>query len=75
MRQTEVSYTLCGHMDTVTGLEVSPDGRYLLSNAMDETGQHYWEQSALLPSSWSSQWASPQLIGIIWQDLLQSFLS
>lgn len=26
-----------GHTDTVTGLALSPDGSYLLSNAMDNT--------------------------------------
>ena len=28
-----------GHLDTVTGMELSPDGSYLLSTAMDNTGQ------------------------------------
>lgn len=27
-----------GHTDTVTGLALSPDGSYLLSNGMDNTG-------------------------------------
>ena len=27
-----------GHTDTVTGIELSPDGSYLLSTAMDNTG-------------------------------------
>ena len=27
-----------GHTDTVTGMELSPDGSYLLSNAMDNSG-------------------------------------
>ena len=40
LRQTEVAYTLSGHMDTVTGLSVSPNGHYLLSNGMDDTGMH-----------------------------------
>ena len=26
-----------GHSDTVTGMEISPDGSYLLTNAMDNT--------------------------------------
>lgn len=29
--------TLTGHEDTITGLALSPDGNYLLSNAMDNT--------------------------------------
>ena len=28
-----------GHTDTVTGIELSPDGSYLLSTAMDNTGK------------------------------------
>ena len=28
-----------GHTDTVTGLRLSPDGSFLLSNAMDNTGK------------------------------------
>ncbi len=31
------SEVLYGHMDTITGLSVSPDGNYLLSNSMDCT--------------------------------------
>lgn len=34
LRKVEVSMTLKGHSDTVTGLRVSPDGTHLLSNAM-----------------------------------------
>ncbi len=38
MRRNEVVYTLPGHADTVTGLSISPNGDYLLSNSMDNTG-------------------------------------
>ncbi len=34
LRKVEVSMSLKGHSDTVTGLRVSPDGTHLLSNAM-----------------------------------------
>ena len=34
LRKIEVSMTLKGHTDTITGLRVSPDGNLLLSNAM-----------------------------------------
>ncbi len=34
LRKVEVSMTLKGHTDTITGLRVSPDGTHLLSNAM-----------------------------------------
>ena len=32
---TEPDLMLTGHIDTVTGLSISPDGSYLLSNSMD----------------------------------------
>ena len=37
LRKLDVNMTLSGHTDTVTGLSVSADGSYLLSNAMDNT--------------------------------------
>ncbi|KAF9431622.1 hypothetical protein BGZ76_011920 [Entomortierella beljakovae] len=37
MRKKNISYTLTGHMDTVSGISLSPDGNQLLSNAMDNT--------------------------------------
>jgi len=37
MNKRSVSMVLEGHTDTVTGLRVSPDGSYLLSNSMDNT--------------------------------------
>jgi Prp8 binding protein len=36
-RKTEVSFELAGHSDTLTSLRLSPDGSYLLSNAMDSS--------------------------------------
>ncbi|KAK5088998.1 hypothetical protein LTR05_003222 [Lithohypha guttulata] len=36
-RKMQVSYTMNGHNDIVTSLEVSPDGQSLLSNSMDST--------------------------------------
>ena len=36
-RKRSIVYELKGHRDCVTGLRLSPDGRYLLSNAMDNT--------------------------------------
>lgn len=33
----KVLYEMAGHTDSVTGLDVSKDGRFLLSNAMDNT--------------------------------------
>lgn len=37
LRKREIEYTLVGHMDTLTGLSLSPCGTRLLSNAMDNT--------------------------------------
>ena len=37
LRKREIEYTLVGHMDTVTGIALSPCGSKLLSNAMDNT--------------------------------------
>lgn len=36
-RKNEVLYSMKGHLDTITGLTLSPDGAYLLSNSMDNT--------------------------------------
>ena len=38
MRKNAVVLKMRGHTDTVTGMELSPDGSYLLSNAMDNSG-------------------------------------
>ena len=37
LKKRQIEYTLVGHMDTVTGLALSPCGSKLLSNAMDYT--------------------------------------
>jgi Prp8 binding protein len=37
MRKKAVAYTMFGHTDTVTSLQVSPDSQYLLSNSHDGT--------------------------------------
>jgi WD40 repeat protein len=38
LRKNDILYTMPGHTDTVTGFKLSPDGSFLLSNAMDNTG-------------------------------------
>ena len=38
LRKNDVLYKMSGHTDTVTGLRLSPDGSFILSNAMDNTG-------------------------------------
>ncbi|KAK0400459.1 hypothetical protein QR680_015256 [Steinernema hermaphroditum] len=37
MRRKEAVYMLSGHQDTITGLSLSPDGSFVLSNSMDCT--------------------------------------
>lgn len=59
LRQTQLMYSLAGHMDTVTGLRVSPNGNYLLSNSMDDTGE---------PAS--SRHASPSVVSEIFKKML-----
>ena len=41
LRKDAVGFELSGHYDTVTGLATSPNGDYLLSNGMDNTGLFY----------------------------------
>jgi Prp8 binding protein len=37
LRKGSKAFSMAGHTDTVTGLRLSPDGHFLLSNAMDNT--------------------------------------
>lgn len=37
LRKNDIDYVLYGHTDTITGLALSPEGSYLLSNSMDQT--------------------------------------
>jgi len=37
IRKEKILYTMEGHNDCVTGMELSPDGRFLLSNSMDNS--------------------------------------
>ncbi|KAF4525591.1 hypothetical protein B566_EDAN015529 [Ephemera danica] len=50
LRQNALLYRLRGHGDTVTGLSLSPDGSYIMSNAMDST-LRIWDN--LLRCAWS----------------------
>ncbi|KAJ3347171.1 U5 small nuclear ribonucleoprotein [Entophlyctis luteolus] len=45
-----ISYSMVGHLDTITGLRVSPDGSMLLSNAMDNTVR-VWDVKPFAPTS------------------------
>ena len=37
LKKNEVEFWLLGHTDTITGLKLSNNGKYLLSNAMDNS--------------------------------------
>jgi Prp8 binding protein len=37
LRKNAIEFGLFGHLDTVTGISVSPDGKFLASNSMDNT--------------------------------------
>lgn len=37
LRREEVSLSLAGHSDSITGIRLSPDGTHLLTNSMDNT--------------------------------------
>lgn len=37
IRRKELDYEIDGHEDAVTGVSLSPDGSYLLSNSMDNS--------------------------------------
>ncbi len=39
LRQNKLIYSMQGHGDSVTGLNLSADGSYLLSNSMDNSGK------------------------------------
>eukprot|EP00249_Psilotum_nudum_P009836 c22181_g1_i1 orf=149-1237(+) len=50
LRKTEVLLHLQGHVDTITGMELSPDGSYLLSNSMDCT-LRIWDMRPYAPQN------------------------
>ncbi|XP_002739808.1 U5 small nuclear ribonucleoprotein 40 kDa protein-like [Saccoglossus kowalevskii] len=37
LRKNDIVYKMRGHSDTITGMELSPDGSYIVTNAMDNT--------------------------------------
>ncbi|KAL1920774.1 uncharacterized protein VTP21DRAFT_11409 [Calcarisporiella thermophila] len=50
LRKDAIAYSLKGHMDTITGLRLSPSGSHLLSNAMDNTVR-IWDVKPFASSS------------------------
>ncbi len=58
LRKGAVSYAMKGHADTVTGMQLSPDGKHLLTNAMDNT-LRVWDVQAYAPQD---RWG-PAVVG------------
>jgi len=48
LRKNAVVYQMKGHSDTVTGLSLSPDGSFVLSNSMDNS-LRVWDIRAFAP--------------------------
>uniref|UniRef100_A0A8R1DEA0 WD_REPEATS_REGION domain-containing protein n=1 Tax=Caenorhabditis japonica TaxID=281687 RepID=A0A8R1DEA0_CAEJA len=48
MRRDEITYTLTGHRDTITGISLSPSGKFVISNAMDCTVRQ-WDIRPFVP--------------------------
>jgi Prp8 binding protein len=38
-RMSNLLYTMRGHTDCATGIKLSPDGHFIASNSMDNTGE------------------------------------
>jgi Prp8 binding protein len=56
--------TLTGHNDTITGLTLSPDEKYLLSNAMDSS-LRCWDVRAFVSSSKNDNRCLYKLNGVV----------
>ncbi|CAG8852068.1 35964_t:CDS:2, partial [Racocetra persica] len=50
LRKKSIVYVLKGHQDTISGIKLSPDGSYLLSNAMDDTVR-IWDVKPFAPAN------------------------
>nr|XP_043628243.1 U5 small nuclear ribonucleoprotein 40 kDa protein [Erigeron canadensis] len=50
IRRNEVTMTLEGHQNTITGMQLSPDGSYLLTNGMDCT-LRIWDMRPYAPQN------------------------
>jgi len=50
LRKASVAFSMFGHSDTVTCIDLSPDGSYLLSNSMDNT-MRIWDIRPFAPQS------------------------
>lgn len=54
LRKEAVSITLTGHSDSVTGMSLSPDGNFLLTNSMDNT-MRVWDVRPYAPANRCTQ--------------------
>lgn len=61
LRQNKLIYNMHGHGDSVTGLSLSSEGSYLLSNSMDNTGtiRHVWLINVVGCMGESCSWSLP----------------
>ncbi|KAL4452495.1 hypothetical protein ABPG75_008157 [Micractinium tetrahymenae] len=50
LRREEVSMSLAGHNDSITGMRLSPDGSHLLTNSMDNT-LRVWDMRPYAPAN------------------------
>ncbi|EFN50473.1 hypothetical protein CHLNCDRAFT_16011, partial [Chlorella variabilis] len=50
LRREEVSVSLAGHSDSITGMRLSPDGTHLLTNSMDNT-LRVWDMRPYAPAN------------------------
>jgi len=50
LRNARIAHVLNGHRDTITCLDLSPDGSYILSNSMDNT-LRVWDVRPFAPSN------------------------
>uniref|UniRef100_A0A0D6R802 Uncharacterized protein n=1 Tax=Araucaria cunninghamii TaxID=56994 RepID=A0A0D6R802_ARACU len=50
LRRNEVTMRLQGHTDTITGMQLSPDGSYLLTNSMD-CSLRIWDMRPYAPQN------------------------
>jgi Prp8 binding protein len=49
LKKNAIDFALFGHLDTVTGLSISPDGKFLASNSMDNTVK-IWDIRPYVPN-------------------------
>jgi hypothetical protein len=59
LRREEVSMTLSGHSDSITGMRLSPDGTHLLTNSMDNTLRWLLLCLPVVPACCACLWVWP----------------